>query len=163
MFLAWDVSSLEVAENNHKDLCSELSKLMFSHGNYTCTRVQWALVCSSLGKQSFADTKYLLLHSWSRPGLWVLLFGSSTEVRGWCSEAEMTHESVYSAFTHHCFCLGHFYSTCKTGRLFLNKNPAYLLTGQSKLMIHDSSNHQEACGIREWEVVKSTTIWTQSL
>ena len=73
------------------------------------------------------------------------------------------HMNLYSAFTHHYFCLGHFYSTCKTGRLFLNKNPAYLRTGQSKLMIHDSSNHQEACGIREWKAVKSPTIWTQSL
>ena len=75
----------------------------------------------------------------------------------------MTHESVYSAFTHPYFCLGHFYSTCETRRLFLNKNPAYLLTGQSKLMIHDSSNHQEACEIRELGPVKSTITWTQSL
>ena len=75
----------------------------------------------------------------------------------------MVHESVYYAFTHPYFCLGYFYSTCETGRLFLNKNPAYLLTGQSKLVIHDSSNHQEACEIRELRVVKSTIISTQSL
>lgn len=81
---------------------------MLEPREYPFTRAQWVLAVVALALRRFCPQVLLLTAAFLVSLALEFLLSSSAEVRGSCSDAEMTCESVDSAYAHHFLSLGRF-------------------------------------------------------